>query len=246
MPKIIFTAILLLIPVAGFASDYIDLVKQGNLAFVDEDFQTAADLYHSAETELPESSELEYNLAGTNYKMEGYEEAVERYTKALNSQDINLEQKAHYNLGNTYFRMGDFQNSIKSYENALNLSPDDMDAKFNLELARRMLKEQMKSEDKDQDKQEKQEQQEQEKQDQQEQNKDENKDKQEQQDQQQQDQQQQDKQQQDQQPQPTEEDEKMSKEDAERILNALKNDEQDIQKKIKRKISASNYSGKDW
>ena len=37
----------------------------------------------------------------------------------------------------------------------------------------------------------------------------------------------------------------MSKEDAERILNALK-DEQDIQKNIKRVKAGGNYSGKDW
>mgnify|MGYP001616573834 CR=1 FL=1 len=38
----------------------------------------------------------------------------------------------------------------------------------------------------------------------------------------------------------------MSKEDAERILNALKDDEKDIQKKVQRQVKAGNYSGKDW
>ena len=37
----------------------------------------------------------------------------------------------------------------------------------------------------------------------------------------------------------------MTKEDAERILNALK-DEDEIQKKIKRQGKASGYTGKDW
>ena len=41
-------------------------------------------------------------------------------------------------------------------------------------------------------------------------------------------------------------DKEMSREDAERILNALRDDEQDLQKKIKRKAKGSDYIGKDW
>jgi len=39
----------------------------------------------------------------------------------------------------------------------------------------------------------------------------------------------------------------ISKEDAERILNALRDDERDIQEKLKRKVRAKgDYTGKDW
>ena len=162
MYKIISLFLLILIlPYMVVADDYIDLVKKGNEAFYNQDFQKASDFYHSAETDLPKSSELEYNLAGTLYSLEGYEEAVERYTNALNTDDVKLEQKAHYNLGNTYFKMGDFQNAIKSYENALNLNPDDIDAKFNLELARKMLKEQIKPDEQQKDDQQQQQEQQQ-------------------------------------------------------------------------------------
>jgi tetratricopeptide (TPR) repeat protein len=37
--------------------------------------------------------------------------------------------------------MQDYQKAIESYQKALEINPDDIDAKFNLELARRMLKE---------------------------------------------------------------------------------------------------------
>lgn len=223
------------------AEDYIGLVNKGNKAFTEKDFVTASDLYKEAENDHPQSPEIDYNLAGALYEQGKFEEAVDRYTKALNTTDLNMEALAQYNLGNTYFRMGDYQNAIKSYEETLKINPDDIDAKYNLELARKMLKEQTKPQQQDQQQQQKQKEQEQ-KQD--EQKKEDQQKNDQQQDQQQQDQKKDD-QNKDKQPQPKDE-KKISKEDAERILNALKDDEQKIQKKIKRHQGGGEYNGKDW
>lgn len=236
--------ILLLTAGSVVAENYVDKVLEGNRAFKAGDNKKALEFYHSAETDLPESPELEYNIAGALHQDGGYEEAVEKYQKALNSTDINLEAQAHYNLGNTLFRMQDYQNAIQSYQKSLGINPDDMDAKYNLELARRMLKEQMEKQEKDtEDQQEKQEQEEEQEQEEQQDKQDQGEDEQ-QQDQQQQDQESKEDEQQ-KQPQPQDE-QQMSKEDAERILNAMRDDESDIQKKIKRRKVAGNYAGKDW
>jgi len=136
----------LLLMQSVMAEDYIDLVKSGNAAFAANDFKKALEFYRSAETEIPESPELNYNIAGTLSREGKYEESVDMYTKSLNTTDINLEAQAHYNLGNTYFHMEDYQSAITSYENALKINPNDLDAKFNLELARKRLKEQIKPE----------------------------------------------------------------------------------------------------
>ena len=237
MSRCILVTLLALMLTAANAlcEDHIDLVKKGNEAFENGNYKKALEYYHLAETDLPESPELDYNVAGALHQDGGYEQAVDKYTKALNTIDINLEASAHYNLGNTYFRMEDYPNAIKNYENALSINPSDMDAKYNLELARKMLKDQMQPQQQDQQQQQKQQQQ-------QEQNQQE----QDQQQQQQQDDQQQDQQQQEQQQQQQEQQKETSKEDAERILNALRDDEQDIQKKIKRQTKAGNYIGQDW
>lgn len=226
------------------AEDFIDIVKKGNQAYDEADYKKALEFYHNAETERPESPELEYNMAGALYRDGAYEQAVERFSKAFNSTDISLEADAHFNLGNTYFRMGDFQNAIGSFENSLEIRPDDLDAKYNLELARKMLKEQAKPQEQEQD--QKQEQKQQDEQQQEEQQQEEQE--QDEQDQQQggQDQDQQENQDQQQQQQQTEEQKQMSKEDAERILNSLRDDEQDIQKKVKRQKATGGYMGKDW
>lgn len=218
--------------VAG--EDYVDLVKKGNEAYRQKDYKSALEYYHSAETEIPESLELEYNIAGALHEQGKYEEALDKYTRALNAEDINLEAQAHYNLGNTYVRTGDYQNAIMAYQKALEINPDDLDAKFNLELARKLLKEQIKPEQQQQ--QDGQQQQQPQPQPDDSAQKEEPEP-----DQQPNDQ----NAPQDQQPEQMD-DKQVSKEDAERILNALRDDEQEIQKKIKREVKVGEYSGKDW
>ena len=246
---IMVRGVLLVLILAGSAAGegLFDKVKKGNQAMAGGDYRKALEYYHDAETDLPESPELEYNMAGALHYDGGYEEAVDKYQRALNTTDINTEAQAHYNLGNTLFRMQDYQKAIQSYQQALEINPDDMDAKFNLELARRKLKEQM--EQQDEDPQQKQEQQEEQQQDQeqQQQEEQEKEDQEKEQDQQQQQDQEQDQQDQQQEPQPQPQDEdEMSEEDAERILNALRDDEKEIQKKLKRRQVAGDYAGKDW
>ncbi|MFH1302942.1 MAG: tetratricopeptide repeat protein, partial [Planctomycetota bacterium] len=233
--------ILLLVTSTAFADDHIDAVQRGNRAYRQQDFKTALEQYHIAEADIPESPELDYNVGGALYNQGKYEEAVTRYERSLNSPDINLEAHGHYNMGNTHYCMGDYQKAIMSYENALNINPDDVDAKFNLELARKMLKEQMQPQEQEQQEQQQQQQQQQE----QEEQKENEQQPQDQQEQNQDEQQQQD--QQDQQQQQQSQDVKeMSREDAERILNALKDDEQDIQKQLRRHRAIGQYTGKDW
>jgi tetratricopeptide (TPR) repeat protein len=216
-----------------------DLVRAGNQAFRNEQFNDALEQYQIAETELPESPELDYNIAGVLYQQGKYEETVERYGKALNSTDAALQPQALYNLGNTYYRMGDYQNAIVNFQKALEADPNDIDAKFNLELSRKMLKENLQPQQQDQDQQQQQQQEQQQNDQQQEQQQEEQQSE----DQQQQDQQQE--QQPQEQPKP-EETEKISKEDAERILNALQDDEQDQQDKVKRQVRGGEYRGNDW
>ncbi len=234
--------VVMFVAASGFGEDYVDHVENGNNAFRNGDYKTALECYLSAETDLPESPELEYNMAGALHQEGAYEEAVDKYGRAMNTTDINLESNAHYNLGNTQFRIGDYQKAIERYQKALEINSGDVDAKYNLELARRKLKDQMESQEQEQDDQQ---QQQQEQQEQQQQDQDQEQEEQDQQQQQQQQQDQQEEQQEEQQPQPRDEKE-MSQEDAERILNALRDDEQEIQENVKRQRAVGDYTGKDW
>lgn len=234
--------LLLAAPSSMAAKKHVSAVKEGNAAYQQGDFKKALEDYHIAEADRPETPGVDYNIGNALYELGDYEQATERLTKALNSDDAQLAAQAQYNLGNAQYRAGDYQKAIEAYKASLDLNPEDMDAKYNLELARRMLKEQTQSEQQQQDKQEQQEQKQEEQQQEQQQ------DQQDQQQQQQQQNQQEDenqKREQQNQQQPKDQKE-MSKEDAERILNALQDDEQDIQKRIRRNKTGTGYVGKDW
>lgn len=225
--------------------DYIDLVKQGNLAYQGRDYKSAMEKYTSAITELPESPEISFNQAGAAFMLEDYEQAAQLYARALNTTNVELEAQTHYNLGNTYYRQQDYENAIKSYENSLTLNPDDVSAKFNLELARKMIKENTKPQQQNQDQQQQQDEQKQE-QDQQEQDQQDGQDQEQQQDSQQSSDEKENQDKEKQQQQQREKEKKISKEEAERVLDALLDDERKQQKKIKRQVIVGSYSGKDW
>ena len=234
-------AFLVLIGSSATAGDFASLNDAGNKAFEKGNFQEALDLYRQAETERPETPELYYNEANALVETGKYEEAVQKFTKALNTDDITLQARAYYNGGNGFFKKEDFRQAIEWYQKSLELNPNDMDAKYNLELARNRLREQM-----DRQPQDKQQQQQQQQQDQQkeEQKQEEQKPEEQKQDQpqQQQDQQQQPQMDKQQQPDPNE----MTEEDALRILRALDDAEKDNQKEQKRFKAQGTYRGKDW
>lgn len=243
LPLLVVSASLATEPL--WAARYQDAVRKGNEAFDKKEFKTALEQYRIADADQPETPEVNYNLGGALYADEKYEEAAQAYERALRSDDPALRGKALYNLGNTKYRLEDYPAAISAYEEALKINPKDLDAKFNLELARRMLKENTKPQQQDQQQQQQQDQQ----QDQQQQNQQDEQNQQQQNQQQQQDQQSQqgkDKDQKLREQQQQANKQKMSKEDAERILNALRDNENDTQKKVRRSTATGDYKGKDW
>lgn len=207
-------------------------IRSGNDNFEETDFKEAEVDYMKALEKNPESLRSQYNLGGALYKQENYEDASKLYNNlaSIGTEKVNPAD-SYYNLGNTLLKAQKYPESIEAYKNALRLNPGDMDAKYNLEYAKKKLQDQQQQEqnqDQDQDK-EDEENKDQEKQDQ-EQKDQEQKDQEQQEQEQNQDQQQQEQdQQQQQQPQP----QQISKQDAERMLEALKNDENKTLEKVK-------------
>jgi Ca-activated chloride channel homolog len=238
--SVITFAIIMFLSSPLYADAFGTLVEKGNSAFKENDYKTALDFYHQAEVEKPETPELDFNIGTALHKEGNYEEAIEKFQKSMATDNVQHEAGALYNIGNTQFRMEDYQAAIQSYQKSLELAPDDIDTKYNLELARIRLKEQMQ-----QQKQDPQQQQQQEQQQQQQPQDDQQEEQQDQQQQQDEKDKQDDKEQKQEQPQQVNEND-MSKEDAERILNALRDDEKDVQKDLKRFPAQGNYGGNDW
>ncbi|NPD44146.1 tetratricopeptide repeat protein [Lentimicrobium sp. L6] len=229
------------------------LVRQGNKEFQNGNFNEAEINYRKALDKNPQKQSAQFNLGDALYEQENYEKAAEVFANSSVEKISNFEKSnTAYNLGNSFLKGGKLNESIAAYKQALKFNPENEEARYNLEYARQKQAQQ-EQQNQDQNKDDKQDQ-DKDKQDQNQDQQEQNKDQQEQnQDQQQQDQQNQDQQQQDQQNQQGNQNEqqaqKISKKDAERMLEALKNNEKKTLEKLKKekkKNAKVIKSEKDW
>jgi tetratricopeptide (TPR) repeat protein len=221
-------------------------IVEGNEMYDEERYDEAMNKYRDAQVHDPESPIIKFNMGAANYKKNKYEEALKELESCLTTDDAMAQSQAYYNMGNSLYRLGKLPESIMAYQQALKLNPDDEDAKYNIEFVRRQLKDQSEKQQQDQQQQQQQqEQQQQQNQDQQDQQEEEQEQEQQQQQNSEEEQEQQEEQQQQQQQemQPSEE---LSKEDAERILQAMKEDEEKMKDARKQKVQGNVRVLKDW
>ncbi len=213
----------------------------GDTAQVDTvKMQKAAEQYRKAIEKAPTSYEAKYNLANTNFKLKAYDMAEREYKAIQNAiAHDTISAKIFHNLGNSQLMQGKIKESIESYKNALRRNPNDFETKYNLALAQSKLN-QMQDQQQQQQNEENQD------------NQDNQQDQQQQQGQQQQGEEQQAQEQQMQEAEEKEDQqddkEKYSKEDAARILEALQNEEQNVQERLNRqkKSKSRPKSNRDW
>jgi len=252
MKPMTFAASLIAICLAGFdlahAQSVRSLVNEGNDFYKEEKFNNAEVNYRKAIEKDPELVQGHFNLGNSLYKQEEYEDAVEEYENGMaRSQEKETKSNAHYNIGNSQFRAQKYQDAVKSYIEALKLDPNDMDAKYNLSYALEKLREQQQQQqnknEKNQNRQK----------DKQKDQQDKNNGQKQAQDKQTQQQQEQEKQAQQQQQEQRQEKKQqgsaeklMSKADAERILDVLKNSEKEVQKKLRSTQRVRAKTDKDW
>jgi tetratricopeptide (TPR) repeat protein len=227
------------------------LLREGNKLYDDKRYNDAEIQYRKA-LEQSQNAKSLYNLGDALYKQGNYEEAAEKFSKAVSmTKDTASLASAMRNLGNSYLQMKKYDESINAYKNSLKLNPKDEDTRYNLEYAKRMMVQQQQqnkqNKDNKQDKNKDNQNQQQQNQD----NKQGDKDKK---DQQNKNDEQKNRQNQDNmQEKPSDKDVsgqpkegKISKEDAERILNALMKQEKEVHKKLKKEKGEKKNFERNW
>lgn len=82
------------------------------------------------------SARTHNNLACALFQLNQKEEALKHWLLALeNSSDPMYLARINYNIGNHYYKANERDKAIESYKKALRLNPDDRLAKYNLEVA---------------------------------------------------------------------------------------------------------------
>ena len=202
-----------------------DYLRSGNKLYNDSLFIKAEVDYRKALELNPKSTDAMFNLANALLMQQKAKEAMEQY------ESVSKIEKDKEKLAQIYHNMGVILQSskqlpqcIEAYKESLRNNPKDDETRYNLALAQKQLKDQQQNQDQQQQQQEQKEDKQDQNKDQQEQN----------QDQQQQPQQQQNK-------------NEMSKENAQQLLNAVMQDEKNVQDKVKKQIQIQGKKlEKDW
>jgi tetratricopeptide (TPR) repeat protein len=221
--------VFILISVALNAQDDKKFIRKGNREYEKGKYSDSEISYRKAIDNNKQSPNAVFNVGDALYKQNKFEEAGKQFVENANQSNDKIKKSAGlYNLGNSLLKANKFDESVAAYKNSLKLNPDNKEAKYNLAYAQDQLKKQ-------QDQQKQQQQQDKNNKDKDKNKKDQNKD---QKDQdknkdQQKDQDKQDQNKQDQKQQQQPDKQQISKDDAERLLNSLANDEKNVQEKVK-------------
>jgi Ca-activated chloride channel family protein len=271
--SMIITVVTLLAAWPAIAQQERKFIREGNELFEKQDFEKAEVEYRKAADKKANSFEAAFNMADALYKQKKYDEALEQFS-ALAKQETDKERlgEIYHNIGNTLLAMEKTDESIEAYKNSLRNRPASEQTKYNLEFARHKQQQDQQNQDQNKDNQDQNKDQNQDQQDQNKDQQDQNKDRQDQnKDQQNKDQQDQNKDQQNkdrqdqnkdqqnkndqnkdqQQQHPQQQQGKISKEDAERLLEALQNDEKNVQEKVQKQKAQEQKAKKmkiekDW
>ena len=207
-----------------------DYLRSGNKLYNDSLFIKAEVDYRKALEINPKSTDAMFNLANALLMQQKAKEAMEQYESVSKiEKDKDKLAQIYHNMGVMLQSTKQLPQCIEAYKESLRNNPKDDETRYNLALAQKQLKDQQQNQQNQDQQQQQQQKQEEEKQDQ-------NKDQQEQdqKDQQQNQQQQQNK-------------NEMSKENAQQLLNAVMQDEKNVQDKVKKQIQIQGKKlEKDW
>ena len=203
-----------------------DYLRSGNKLYNDSLFIKAEVDYRKALEQNPQSTDAMFNLSNSLLMQQKAKEAMEQLESVAKiEKDKSKLAEIYHNMGVILHVNKQYPQCIEAYKEALRNNPKDDETRYNLALAQKMLKDQQQ-----------QQQEQQQNQDQRQEQKEEQK--------QEQQQNQQEKQQQQNQQQNKNE---MSKENAQQLLNAVMQDEKDVQEKVKKQIQIQGKKlEKDW
>lgn len=231
---------------SGQAQNERKFIRQGNKYFLEAMKDTAKPdtaMFNKAEIEYrkalekkPENPQWEFNLGDALYKQMKFGDSAEKFKSIADHTANKIDKaKALYNMGNSLLMDKKIDESIAAYKESLRSNPNDIEAKYNLLYAENLKKKQQQQKKQNQDKQNQDKNKDQKNKDQK--NKDQQNKDQQKKDQQNQNQNQQNQNQQQQQG-------KISRQNAEQMLQALENNEKKIQEKVKKEQALKEKSKK--
>ncbi|NNF19626.1 MAG: tetratricopeptide repeat protein [Flavobacteriaceae bacterium] len=138
-----------------------NLTYEANEDLQEEQFVSAEAKYRRAIDKSKTNVAAPYNLGNAYYERDSYLEAFSRFKEAgENAASKTDKHRAFHNMGNVFMKNKEYQKAVEAYKEALRNNPNDEETRYNLALAKEMLKKQQ-EEQPEQDKEDQQDQQDQ-------------------------------------------------------------------------------------
>jgi len=149
--KLFFLLFLLPLLIYGQKGETINHIYEGNKEADLEKYSEAEIKYRKALSISPEETKALYNLGNTHFNDKNFDEASQRFFQTQKfSKDKSEKHMAFHNMGNVFMKKKDYAKAVESYKNALRNNPKDDETRYNYALAKELLeKENQKNENKD-------------------------------------------------------------------------------------------------
>ena len=147
-------------------------VSKAEEAYNSGSYDVAKSYYNEMYEKQPLDPRIAYNLGSAEYQLKNYDRASELFKQILNTENLDLQQKAYYGLGNSRFLQGNqvetpeeklkaWKESLEMLEAASALNPEDNRAATNRDYVKQAIEQlqQQQQEDQEQEQDQSQEQQ---------------------------------------------------------------------------------------
>lgn len=134
-------------------------LRKGDWAYDREQYQAAEKQYRIAADRDMGNPQALYNLGNTLYQQGNFEDAEKRFQQAVNKAKTPTHRAdALHNLGDAFLKQRKYKEAVGAYEASLRLRPANAGTKQNLQMAKKRLQEEEKKEKEQQQKQQQQQQ----------------------------------------------------------------------------------------
>lgn len=118
-----------------------ELIRVGNDAYRQQDFDKARTQYEEALRTDSFNSSARFNLANTHYRKKNDDEAMKTFDALAHTEKgADMRSQSFYNKGVILSKQKKLEQSIDAYKDALRQNPSDLQARENLQKALMELK----------------------------------------------------------------------------------------------------------
>jgi len=153
--KLFFVIYVFSFSLGAMAQSERKMTRKGNTQYESGNFVDAEIQYKKALNKNGDLLEAQFNLGDALAKQERYEEALASFDMVSElTEDPSLKANALFNKGNVLLSQQDLEGALESYKSSLRIDPKDEQARYNYAFVKRQLEQQQQQEqEQDQDQQ---------------------------------------------------------------------------------------------